>query len=66
MKITIEHIYSHKETLIVYAAVFVNDSVYLSASLDYCISWCKREGHEISNAHEVLVWLHENAQWAGK
>lgn len=32
-----------------------------SATLDFCISACYRDGDEIVNAAEVLTWLHHNA-----
>lgn len=35
----------------------------VSATLDYCIARCAEMGLEITNAQDVLVWLHENADF---
>lgn len=65
MNVTIQGLYSHKDTKFVYATVKDGSRPVVSASLDYCISYCQRDGHIIDNAQEVLEWLHKNADFVG-
>jgi hypothetical protein len=50
---------------IVYASVECADELLVSATLDYCLSACEARGYTIENGHEVLIWLHKNAEFHG-
>jgi hypothetical protein len=37
----------------------------VSATFDYCVDAAKQRGYNITNAQEVLEWLHKNADIVG-
>lgn len=39
--------------------------VMVSATLDYCLSAAKERGYNITNAQDVLMWLHMNSSFVG-
>ena len=48
----------------VYAKVVKeNGELEISATIDYCISACKKRGYTILNAQEVLEWLNYNVEF---
>lgn len=72
MKISITPRLNARTPGMVYASVHCVDpdsemegELLISATLDYCLSAAAERDYSIENGHEVLMWLHKNANFVG-